>query len=241
MKKVGTLLRQHRTIWQEHSAKDFGPDESFENRGILGVFLVFKTARMGQKIGRRPQTQLCGVVLILLCFLSGCSGQSEELQQGLDLRGALLKASGCNFDATVTADYGDKLYTFVMTCQADSQGNLTFTVAEPKTLAGITGQIAGDGGKLTFDDTALYFPLMADDQITPVSAPWVFLKTLRGGCITSAGTEDGRVRLSIDDSYEDDAMHLDIWLDGQKLPQRAEIVYDGRRILSLEVSNFTIL
>ena len=56
-------LRQHRTIWQEHSAKDFASYESYKRAGILYVFPPFITARMGQKIGRRPQTQLCGAAL----------------------------------------------------------------------------------------------------------------------------------------------------------------------------------
>ena len=112
------LLRQHRTIWQEHSAKDFASYESYKRAGIsvskksfrhavrifklskkfkntcrlnvkgafcplhtspaalsqtfsarffdslnTVVFPPFITARMGQKIGRRPQTQLCGDAL----------------------------------------------------------------------------------------------------------------------------------------------------------------------------------
>lgn len=180
-----------------------------------------------------------GALLILLCFLSGCSGASKEIERGMALRSKILKASECSFDAAITADYGDKLYSFSMACQADTQGNLTFTVTAPETLAGISGRVGSDGGKLTFDDTALQFDLMADGQVTPVSAPWVFLKTLRSGCLTSAGTEDGVLRLSIDDSYADDALHLDIWLDGEDLPARAEILYGGRRILSVSVANFT--
>ena len=59
-------LWQHRTIWQEHSAKDFASYESYKRAGILYVFPPFITARMGQKIGRRPQTQLCGDALYYL-------------------------------------------------------------------------------------------------------------------------------------------------------------------------------
>ena len=39
-------LGQHRTIRQEPVARDFSSAESLENRGILGVFPVFQTARM---------------------------------------------------------------------------------------------------------------------------------------------------------------------------------------------------
>ena len=179
------------------------------------------------------------VLLIVLLFLGGCSGKQEELERAMTLRAKLL-ASECSFDAKITADYGDKLYVFAMTCQGDSRGNLTFTVTEPESIAGITGIISQDGGRLTFDDMALAFPLMADDQLTPMSAPWIFLKTLRGGYLTSANTEEELLHLTIDDSYEEDALQLDIWLDGQNLPVQSDILYDGRRILTVQVSNFTL-
>ena len=179
------------------------------------------------------------VLLIVLLFLGGCSGKQEELERAMTLRAKLL-ASECSFDAKITADYGDKLYVFAMTCQGDSRGNLTFTVTEPESIAGITGIISQDGGRLTFDNTALAFPLMADDQLTPVSAPWIFLKTLRGGYLTSANMEEELLHLTIDDSYEEDALQLDIWLDGQNLPVQSDILYDGRRILTVQVSNFTL-
>ena len=64
-------LGQHRTIWQEHSAKDFASYESYKRAEILYVFPLFITARMGQKIGRRPQTQLCGDALEKVYHIPG--------------------------------------------------------------------------------------------------------------------------------------------------------------------------
>ena len=72
---VGAMifLGQHRTIWQAHSAKDFASYERDKRAGILYVFPPFIPARMGRKIGRRPQTQLCGdalgVVLTVFALL----------------------------------------------------------------------------------------------------------------------------------------------------------------------------
>src|SRR5699024_10450462 len=71
-------LRQHRTIWQEHSAKDFASYESYKRAGILYVFPPFITARMGQKIGRRPQTQLCGAALNPFRLASPMTGRRNE-------------------------------------------------------------------------------------------------------------------------------------------------------------------
>lgn len=181
-----------------------------------------------------------GIVLLLLCFLTGCGSASKEIERGMALRSKILAAESCGFDAAITADYGDKVYTFSMNCQTDGQGDLTFTVTEPESIAGINGSISDSGGRLTFDDIALQFDLMADDQVTPVSAPWILMKTLRSGYITSACEEDNLLRLSMDDSYDDDALHLDIWLDSGDDPLRAEILYDDRRILSIDVTNFEI-
>lgn len=184
--------------------------------------------------------KLAVAVILILTLLCGCGGTDPELQRAMNLRAQLLGHS-CSFDAEITADYGDKLYTFSVYCEGDSQGNLGFELRSPDTIAGITGQISKGEGKLTFADTALTFPLLADGQVTPVSAPWLLLKTLQGGYLTSVGTEEAYLRLTINDSYEEDALLLDIWLDGEDKPVRADILYDGRRILSLTVTNFQIL
>ena len=66
------------------------------------------------------------------------------------------------------------------------------------------------------------------------------MKTLRAGFITSAGSEEKMTRLSIDDRYEDDALHLDVWLEESGTPVKAEVLYRERRILSMDVKNFTL-
>lgn len=178
-------------------------------------------------------------VLAVLFLFAGCAGAEGQIDRAMELRARLLRG-GCSFTAEITADYGEEVHTFTMDCVGDSQGSITFTVSEPESISGITGTINQEGGFLTFDETALEFPLLADDQVTPVSAPWILLKTLRGGYLTSAGEEGELLRLTIDDSYEEDALQLDIWLDTENHPVRADILYDGRRILSLAVSNFEI-
>ena len=178
------------------------------------------------------------VILILLLFC-GCTQQQKDLDRGIQLRSQWL-AKTISFDAKITADYGDVSYTFSMACVADPSGNLSFTVTEPETLSGISGNLSENGGKLSFDGAALGFELMADDQITPVSAPWVLVKSLRSGYLSSVCNEGDLLRLSIDDSYEEDALHLEIWLNRDDQVQNAEIYWQGRRLLTLSVSNFQI-
>lgn len=180
-------------------------------------------------------------VVIMLLLLTGCGGNNEELDRVMALRSELLAGSGCTFETEIIADYGDKTYRFGAECLANEQGGISFTVKEPDTIAGITGTVSAEGGKLTFDDEVLAFELLADGQVTPVSAPWLLIKTLRGGYVTSCGMDGEFLRVSIDDSYEEDALHLEIWMDDLDVPQRAEIVWQGKRILSMTIENFEIL
>ena len=182
------------------------------------------------------------VMLLLLPFvLMGCGGKNQQLEQVMDFRADLLASMGCSFEAVITADYQDSLYTFTVSCRSDENGGLTFTVIEPETISGISGRINAEGGALTFDEEVLAFEMLADGQLTPVAAPWIFIKTLRGGYIASCGEAGELTRASIDDSYEEDALRLDIWFDERNKPVRAEILYADRRILSLEVKNFEFL
>ena len=180
-------------------------------------------------------------LLLIAALFSGCSADHGELERVMTLRAKLLGTSECTYDAVVTADYGDEIHTFRMECTASGNGDVAFTVTEPESIAGITGTLTGSGGKLTFDEQALAFDMLADGQLSPISAPWVFLKTLRGGYVTSCGAEGDGIRVSIDDSYEEDALHVDIWLDALDTPTRGEIIYDDRRILTINIENFRIL
>ena len=182
-------------------------------------------------------------VIWLLCFvllLGGCTSGDDSMDKVLTLRSKLL-AQGAELDGVIVADFSDRTYTFCVHCVVDVQGKVTFQVTEPSSIAGITGTVSAGGGKLTFDDQALAFPNLADGQLSPVSAPWVLMNTLRSGYLTSAGMESGVVRVAIDDSYADNALHLDIWLDENELPARCEIIWKGRRVLSMEVKNFRLV
>ena len=179
-------------------------------------------------------------VMLALVFLTGCTGKDDEMDRCMALRARLLGCESCTFDAVVTADYGDALQSFSLRCEGKADGDLGFEVLEPESIAGITGRFEDGEGKLTFDDVALQFPLLADEQVTPVSGPWILMKTLLGGYLTAANEEEDLLHLTINDSYEEDALQMEIWLNADDLPINAEILYDGRRIVTMTVENFQI-
>ena len=180
-------------------------------------------------------------LLLTLVILTGCTGKRDEMDRAMALRADLLACESCSFDVRITADYGDELHKFAMSCQGDNDGGISFTVTEPETIAGITGTIGAGEGKLTFDDVALQFPLLADGQVTPVSAPWILMKTLLGGYLTACAQEDDLLHVTIDDSYEEDALTLDIWIDGNGQPLQADIYENNQRILTLMIRKYKLL
>ena len=78
---------------------------------------------------------------------------------------------------------------------------------------------------------------MADGLLSPVSGPWVLLRALRSGNLTSAGTEGALTRLTIDDSFQDDALQADLWLENG-VPIRAELCCQEQKFLSMELTGF---
>lgn len=180
-------------------------------------------------------------LLFVMILMTGCSGGASDMDHALQLRQKLMHSDGYAFTAAITADYTDEVHIFTMECTVDAAGNLSFEVKDPQTISGITGTITNDGGKLTFDDSVLAFLHLADGQLSPVSAPWVMMRSLRSGYLSACGRDGDYIKLSLDDSYHDDAMHLDIWLDAQSLPLRGEILWQGKRILSVDVRDFKFL
>lgn len=181
---------------------------------------------------------LCLTALVLA--LTGCTAADGEMEEALAFRSKCLGAERITFQAEISADYIDHVEQFTLDCSADTAGALSFTVAEPEEIAGITGTVAGERGTLTFDDTILAFPLMDDGHLSPVSGPWVMLSAVRAGYITSCAREGELLRVTVNDSYADDALTVDVWLQGDTIVA-AEIAWRGRRQMTLEIGAFQIV
>ena len=184
--------------------------------------------------------RLISVFLLLACFLSGCK-KDDALQRMLSLRQNLLTGKGCSFDTHVTVDYGDQLFTFSTQCSADSNGTVEFVITDPETLAGINGKIDSENGHLSFDEKVIIFDLLVDGEISPIATPWLLVKTILGGYITAGGADGEYYIFQVDDSYEEDPLRLDIWLDNSNLPVAADIIWNGRRVAAITIENFCVL
>jgi hypothetical protein len=178
-------------------------------------------------------------LLIVTFILVGCS-QENGMEQALNLRKQVQDGNGCSFYAEVTADYGDTLYTFQMECQYLDDGILKFCVVQPENISGITGTVSNQGGRLTFDDKVLAFELLVDGLLSPVSTPWVVMNGISSGYISMCDYDADDLHIRLDDTYGDEPVLIDIWCSGSA-PRHAEILYGGKRILSMKFEKFSFL
>ncbi len=185
---------------------------------------------------RRILSVFC--VVLLLC---GCGKKDALPDKVLSLRQRVLGSNGCSFDAEIIADYGDRTYTFSMHCTADKDGSVQFRVTAPESIAGISGVMSEKGGGLTFDEQILAFEMLANGQITPVSAPWHMLEALRGGYLQGYGKTENGLLVQINDSYMGENLLSEIRLSDDGIPVLCQLYWSGRRFMTLSVSNFSFL
>ena len=181
-----------------------------------------------------------GWVLTFLLVLVGCSSdQSDNGQFALSFRTALLGSSGCAFSAEVTADYGGHVFVFLMDCQSD-EGRLRLCVEEPDAIADIAATVSEDGTEIIFDDVKLEFGLLADEQVSPVTVPWLLEQCWKHAYIAWSGADGDSQRITYLHGYGDEELTVDTWFsDG--VPIYAEVFFDDIKCVSVEIQNFEII
>lgn len=175
---------------------------------------------------------------LLLVFLLGCTGQDPAMEAALELRSRCLSAPSVRFTAGIRADYITHLEEFSLECVGDQDGKISFLVLTPEEISDIRGSVSGTDGTVEFDETVLAFPLMAQGRLSPLAGPWVVLQAIRSGNILAAGREGELLHLTIDDSYADNALTVDLWLEEGEVEQ-AEISWEGRRCLTMTFDDFS--
>lgn len=174
---------------------------------------------------------------LLLISLSGCSAKSTSMDKLYEFREQLLHSNEVTFESEITADYGQDLYTFQADCAVDESGTLSFEVIKPDTISGVQGNISTEDSYFAIDDQVLVFKPIADERLSPVSAPWVFITALKGGYITSCGKTDTGYLAVIRDTYEENPLILEVRFI-EDLPVSAEVFWNQARIITMKITNF---
>lgn len=180
-------------------------------------------------------------LLTIIPLLTGCSRADNTLDMAMEFRRMIASSPEATFHTEVTADYGDKSYTFGMDCNINKDSSVQFSVTSPESIQGISGSITDTSGKLTFDDKVLLFEPIADGILSPISAPWFFIQGLQSGYIDACAASDNGYTIEIQDNYREKTIHISVCMNEKNVPVYAEIIWDGMRIMSIDIENFTFL
>ena len=180
-------------------------------------------------------------LVLCVCVLCGCSAETEPVDRAMDLRNALLSCRECTFSSVISADYGERIDTFQLDCSTNAEGIMTFTVTDPETIRGIGGIFSEEGGSIFYDDKVLAFPMLANDQLIPVSTPWIFLNALKSGYINGCSREGEGICIYLDDCFENAFLRVEVITDSENTPIHTDIYWNQKRILSADIRNFNLL
>lgn len=188
-------------------------------------------------------------VLMITLLLTACGPVGEEhgpLEQALALRGEYLASEGCTAEMEVTADYGQRVYTYTVAVTV-SDGRTTLRVAAPEEVAGFTAHLDGAQGSMEYDGAVLETGELSADGLTPLSAVPALLEAARsgfiGGCTREMLGERTALRVQCHDPAAEPGTGREttLWFDADShVLLRGEISLDGRRVITCEFLEFIL-
>ena len=150
----------------------------------------------------------------------------------------------CAIQASVTADYGQRVYEYEMAVSVNGTETV-LTLSAPETVAGLTARLAGEESQLEFDGLSVETGPLDGDGLTPVSAVPALLEAARSGYITACGLEGEGTVLRVDcgdpTGSPGSGVEYALWFDASTHTlTKGEISVDGFRVILCEFSQFTM-
>ena len=190
-----------------------------------------------------------GVLMISLCLtLSACGGGggvSRAEQLALDIRGEFLEMAGCTAGLEVTADYGQRVYTYGIDLNYQWEGDTTLTVTAPENIAGVTARIRAGETLLEYDGVQVETGPLDESGMSPVDAVPALLEYAREGFIAECGMENWeedevlRVVCREPEATAGEGAACSLWFDpSTHALLRGELSQDGFTVIQCVFSYF---
>ena len=184
-------------------------------------------------------------VLMTALLLAGCgkAGVNEAEELALTIRGEYLAMEQCAMRASVTADYGQRVYAYEMSAAVNGEETV-LTLSVPETVAGLTARLAGAENRLEFDGVSVETGPLDPSGLSPVSSIPVLLEAARSGYMTACALEEEGTLLRVDcgdpAGTPGTGTETTLWFDASSHALvQGEISVDGFRVILCEFSDFT--
>ena len=196
--------------------------------------------------------RLCALMMILVLPLSACGGKdggNEAEKMLAEIRGKYLEMTACSGHADMTADYGQRVYTFGVDFSWQREGETLLTITAPEMVAGTTARIAAGETVLEYGGVMMETGPLDTAGHAPVDAIPALLSYAREGfaaeCVLE-GTEGEARKLHVicrDPENEPGVgAEAGLWFEsGSGNLLRGEISDDGITVLQCEITGFSMI
>lgn len=192
--------------------------------------------------------RIMALSILLAVLLCGCTGSQEEDQLALQLREDFLTMAGCSGQMKLTADYGQRVYTYSVTFSSDQEQGMTLVLTAPEAVAGITATIEHGQTNLVYDGVRLETGPLNKDGISPLDALPALIAAVQNGCLAETGSEllgeTDTLRLCYRDSEQGtgEGTETTLWFcKDRKTLLRGELRSSGSTVIRCEFSAFNII
>ncbi|SCJ07163.1 Uncharacterised protein [uncultured Flavonifractor sp.] len=191
------------------------------------------------------------MIILALVLLAGCGrdnrgGQGAE-ELALEIRTEYIGMTALSAGMEVTADYGERVYTYGMALAWDQTEGTTLTLTAPEEVAGITVRIGDEDTALEYDGVRLETGPLSGEGFSPVDVVPALLKQVREGfiaesCAEQLGEQDTlRVCYRAPEAQPGTGTETTVWFDtATHALLRAEMAVDGFTVLQCVFSDFQI-
>lgn len=194
--------------------------------------------------------RLCALMMTLILPLAACGGAGEGNEAEtmlLQARSRYLEMTACQGHMDMTADYGQRVYTYGVDFSWEKEGETLLTLTAPESVAGAAAHIAKGETALEYDGVMLETGPLDTAGLSPIDAVPAILACLREGFLAECVLEDwdGETRLHLvsrDPNAEPGAgVETDLWLNGESLDLvRAEFSDGGFTVLRCDCAGFVM-
>ncbi len=194
--------------------------------------------------------RLCALMMTLILPLAACGGtgagnEAEELLQ--QARSRYLEMTACQGHIDMTADYGQRVYTYGVDFTWAKEGETVLTLTAPENVAGTTARIAKGETALEYDGVMLETGALDTTGLSPIDALPAILTTLREGflaeCVLEDGEEGRQLHLISRDpnAQPGEGAETELWLAPESFSLlRAELRSGGFTVLQCDCSGFAM-
>lgn len=196
-------------------------------------------------------------LLMIPLILAGCQYPGGGLvpggteltaeEEARQIRTQFLGVDSCAGTAEVTADYGQRVYTFTLDFTWQREGETALTLTAPQDLAGLTARVEQDQARLEFDGVILDTGELTGEGLTPLELVPSLMGWVQTGFMSQCVYEDLGEAPALRVGFRDPEVQAGagaectVWFSREDHSiLRAELFWNGELVLSGEFSNITL-